>query len=214
VTGLIDYSLYLITDRSFTGERDLLEVVAAAVRGGVTMVQLREKTVTAREVFARARSLRTLLEPAGIPLIINDRLDIAIAAACAGVHVGPQDMPVGVVRRAMGPDMLLGVSVHTAEDALEAEKAGADYISVSPVFYTSTKPNISSPVGLKGVKTISDAVSIPVVGIGGINGSNIADLIRAGARGGAVVSAIMADPNPEEAASRLILTVKKTTGER
>jgi thiamine-phosphate pyrophosphorylase len=206
----LDFSLYLVTDRSFTEDRSLPDVVACAVRGGATMVQLREKRAAAREIFDLALSLRKVLGPLEIPLIINDRLDIAMAAGCEGVHLGPRDMPPSAARRVMGPERLLGVSVHTPEDARGAEEAGADYVSVSPVFYTATKAKIRTPVGLEGVRAVCEAVQIPVIGIGGINASNVAGLIRAGARGGAVVSAVMADSDPEAAARRLFSAVKKT----
>ena len=208
----VDYSLYLVTDRVLTGERNILDVVGLAVLGGVTLVQLREKEATSKVFFSLARSLQTLLHPLKIPFIINDRLDIALAAGCDGVHIGPHDIPAAMVRHVIGPERILGVSVHSPAEAKQAEKDGADYVSVSPVFHTATKPKIATPVGVPGVKAISEAVSIPVVGIGGIDASNVGPLIASGAAGGAVVSAIMGAQDPKKAAADLMKEIKKAMG--
>lgn len=201
--GAVDYSLYLVTDRGLAGGRAIEQVVSAAVEGGVSVVQIREKECGAAEFLVLACRLRACLENAGVPLVVNDRVDVALACGAAGVHVGQEDLPCAVVRRLIGDSMLLGVSVATAGQAVAAEKAGADYVSVSPVFPTPTKPDVSDAVGLEGLTEIRRAVRLPVVAIGGINAANAPQVIRAGADGVCVVSAIVAAPDPRRAASEL-----------
>jgi len=192
--------LHLVTDRSLSRGRSLVEVVAEAVAGGVTCVQLREKSCSTREFLQEALALKELLQPLRVPLIINDRVDIAQAVRADGVHLGQTDMPISHARRLLGPDCLIGISAESVADAIEAEQQGADYIGISPVFSTPTKTDTASALGLEGVRRIRELVCIPLVGIGGINQTNARQVIAAGADGVAVVSAIMAAESPQLAA--------------
>ena len=198
-----DWSLYLVTDRRLAGERPLEDVVLAAVRGGVTAVQLREKQATTREYVSTARRLKALLAPLGVPLIINDRVDVALAAGADGVHVGQSDMDYKDVRRIAGPDFLVGLSVETMEQAQAAENLDADYLGVSPIFSTPTKTDTGEAWGIEGLTALRARSRHVLVAIGGINSSNAREVIRAGADGIAVVSAICAAPDPEAAAREL-----------
>ncbi len=200
---MIDYSLYLVTDRSLSLGRTTCEVVKAAVAGGVTVVQLREKDCTTRQFIAEARLLKELLLGTGIPLIINDRLDVALAVGAEGLHLGQQDMSIADARRLAGPDMVIGISAESLDDARRAEAEGADYIGISPVFATTTKNDAATPLGLEGIRRIRRAVNLPLVGIGGITLVNAAEVLLAGADGVAVVSAIVSAPCPCTAASAL-----------
>lgn len=198
-----DLSLYLVTDRGLSLGRSTVDIVRAALAGGVTCVQLREKHCATREFMAEARAVRELLAGTGVPLIINDRIDVALAVGANGVHLGQTDMLIADARRLTGPDMLIGISAECVEDALRAEAEGADYVGISPVFATPTKTDTAPALGLEGVAAIRAAVSLPLVGIGGIGPDNAAEVIRAGCDGIAVVSAIVSAPDPKEAASRL-----------
>ncbi len=203
VAAGVDYSLYLVTDRSLSRGRSSEDIVGAAVRGGVTCVQLREKNCTTREFVKQARSLQLVLHRHKIPLIINDRLDVALAIGADGVHLGQSDMHIGDARRLVGDKMIIGISAENLGDAIMAEQEGADYIGISPVFATGTKVDTATPLGLEGIRRIRRAVKIPLVGIGGVNASNVGDIIRAGADGIAVVSAIVSAACPETAAAEL-----------
>jgi thiamine-phosphate pyrophosphorylase len=199
----IDFGLYLVTDRVLSGGRPLEQIVRESAAGGVTVVQLREKNAGAREFIEQAFALRQAASDLAIPLIINDRVDIALACRADGVHLGQGDMHCALARRIAGEDMIIGVSVSTADEALEAEAEGADYLGVGPLFATPTKADALPATGLGVLRTIRQAVRIPLVGIGGINHTNAGDVIRAGADGIAVVSAIIASPNPGAAARAL-----------
>jgi thiamine-phosphate pyrophosphorylase len=198
-----DLSLYLVTDRGLSLGRSTVDIVAAAVAGGVTCVQLREKNCGTREFVAQARAVRKLLAGTNVPLIINDRLDVALAVEADGVHLGQTDMDIADVRRMVGKDMLIGISAECVEDAVRAEAEGADYVGISPVFSTPTKTDTAPALGLRGVALIRAAVSLPLVGIGGVKPGNAADIIQAGCDGVAVVSAIVSAPDPEKAALEL-----------
>jgi thiamine-phosphate pyrophosphorylase len=198
-----DYSLVLVTDRSLSRGRTTCEIVREAVAGGVTCVQLREKNCGTREFLYEARALRKLLQGSGVPLIINDRVDVALAIGADGVHLGQRDMAVAEARRLGPPSWIIGVSAESVEDAIRAEREGADYIGVSPVFATPTKTDAAAPLGLEGLRAIRAAVKIPLVAIGGIHSGNARDVIRAGADGLAVVSAIVSTDSPREAAAVL-----------
>lgn len=199
----MDWTLYVITDAKLSRGRSHLEVIRAAIAGGATIVQYREKEGTTRQLVEEARALRELTRQAGVPLIVNDRVDIALAVDADGVHVGQDDMPAPLARKLMGPGKIVGVSATNLEEALQAERDGADYIGAGPVFATPTKPDAAPPIGLEGLAEICRRVSIPVIAIGGINEENAAAVIAAGADGVAVVSAIVAAPDVEAAARRL-----------
>ena len=200
---MFDYSLYLVTDRRLSLGRSTVEVVAAAVIGRVTCVQLREKHCSTREFLEEARRVRELLVGTGVPLIINDRLDVALAVAADGVHLGQNDMHLSDARRLVGERLVIGISAESVADAIRAEAEGADYIGVSPVFTTPTKMDTAPPLGLEGLREIRRAVSLPLVAIGSIRHDNAAEVLRAGADGLAVVSAIVSAPCPRTAAAAL-----------
>ena len=196
--------LYLVTDQAALRGRTLADVVLQAVQGGVTCVQLREKTRNTRDFLAQARVLMALLEPHGVPLIINDRIDIALASGAQGVHLGQSDMPVQEARRLLPPKVFIGWSVETADDVHRALHLPVDYLGMSPVFATPTKTDTRTPWGLEGVRNVRRQTALPLVAIGGVHAANAADLLRAGADGLAVVSAICSAPDPAAAAAQLI----------
>ena len=206
--GRIDYTLYLVTDRALSRGRTNAEIVREAVAGGVTCVQLREKNCGTREFLAEARLVQAVLRGMEVPLIINDRVDVALAAGANGVHLGQQDMSIAEARRLAPPGWLIGVSAESAADAVRAEQEGADYIGASPVFATPTKVDHAPPLGLAGLRAIRAAVKIPVVAIGGIHAGNAQEVIRAGADGLAVVSAIVAAESPRAAATQLCQAIE------
>lgn len=199
----IDYSLYLVTDRGLARGRSTLDIVKAAVLGGVTCVQLREKECPTQEFIEQAMAIKKFLSAEGIPLIINDRLDVAQAVYADGVHLGQTDMPLDIARAIVQDSMIIGISAESLEDAVEAEKGGADYLGVSPIYATPTKTDTAPPLGLQGLRQIRAAVNIPLVGIGGLNRDTVAEVIRSGADGVAVVSAIVAAEDPRVAAGEL-----------
>jgi thiamine-phosphate pyrophosphorylase len=199
----MDYSLYLVTDRGLSGGRTTLDIVSAAVAGGVTVVQLREKDCSTREFIEQALAIREFLKAQRIPLIINDRLDVAQAVKADGVHLGQTDMALAMAREIIGDSMIIGISAESLQDAIEAEKGGADYLGVSPIYTTPTKTDTAPALGLAGLQQIRDSVRLPLVGIGGLNRENAAEVIRNGADGVAVVSAIVAADDPEAAAGEL-----------
>lgn len=197
-----EWTLYLVTDRSLAGATPLPDLVASAVRGGVTAVQLREKECSTREFVELARALKTLLAPLGVPLIVNDRVDVALAAGADGVHVGQSDMDCRDVRRLIGPSAVVGLSVETLDQALAAPLE-ADYLGVGPIFATPTKIDAAPAWGLAGLSALRGVSHRPLVAIGGIHGDNAGSVIGCGVEGIAVVSAICAAPDPELAARTL-----------
>ncbi len=210
---MFDYSLYLVTDRTLSLGRSTVEVVRAAIRGGVSCVQLREKGCSTREFVDEARLLKALLAGTGVPLFINDRLDVALAVGADGVHLGQNDLPIADARRLVGNRMIIGISAESVADAVRAEAEGADYIGASPVFTTPTKTDTAPPLGLDGLRAIRRAVRLPLVAIGGIDADNAAQVLRAGADGLAVVSAIVSAPCPRTAAAGLRQRIQSTHNE-
>lgn len=206
---LIDYSLYLVTDRRLARGRPTLDVVRAAVAGGVTCVQLREKTCTTREFIEEALAVSGFLKASRVPLIINDRLDVALAVEAEGVHLGQNDMPLATARRIVGNSMLIGISAESLQDAVDAARGGADYIGVSPIFDTPTKTDTAPALGLAGLSAIRRVVTIPLVAIGGLGLQNAAEVIRHGADGVAVVSAIVSADDPRKAAGNLLAEIRR-----
>ena len=181
--------LYAVTDRAWTGKQTLYQQVEAALKGGVTCVQLREKELDQAAFLQEAKELCALCRRYGVPFIVNDNVDIAVACKADGIHVGQEDMAAGEVRRRAGEDMILGVSVHTAEEARQAVRDGADYLGLGAVFPTSTKTD-AKPMTKETLQAICDAAEIPVVAIGGINRYNLLNLAGSGVDGVALVSAV------------------------
>lgn len=199
-----DLKLYLVTDRDLAGERDIADIVRQAVEGGVTMVQLREKKISTREFIALALRLKETLKPYGVPLVINDRVDVALASDADGVHIGQSDMPYGMARAILGPSKIIGLSVENFEQIEEANTLDVDYIGVSPVFATPTKTDTAEPFGLEGLKKAVEMSVHPAVAIGGMNEHTAADVMACGTDGIAVVSAIVCAPDPKESSKNLL----------
>jgi thiamine-phosphate pyrophosphorylase len=195
----LDLSVYLLTDSALCGARGVSEVVRAAIAGGVTLVQLRDPEAKTGALVTQARALLALLRPAGIPLIINDRVDVALAAGADGVHVGQRDMSVTDVRALLGRELWVGLSITSLAQLAAAPMDQLDYIGVGPVFATPTKPDAATPIGMSGLAAIAARSSLPVVAIGGLKQSHTADVLQAGAKGVAVVSAICAATDPTQA---------------
>jgi len=198
----IDYTLYLVTDRDLMTADSIEECVRQAISGGCTVIQLREKTASSYEFYDTALRLRKVTASLGVPLIINDRADIALAVDADGVHVGQKDLPYEVVRRIIGPDKIVGVSTHTLKQAKLAEKMGADYIGVGAMFATGTKSD-ATPAGVDVLRNIRKEVNIPMVAIGGISKNNVSLLTDTGVDGIAVVSAVVAEHDIAGAAREL-----------
>lgn len=203
--------LYAVTDNAWLGGRTLAECVELAVSGGATFVQLRDKRASTEELVASAKALVPLCRKAGVPFVVNDDVEAAIAADADGVHVGQDDMACASARVALGPDRIVGVSVQTLEEALEAEAAGADYLGVGAMFGTPTKPE-AVDVGFDELRRICAAVGIPVVAIGGLNESTVPSLAGCGVDGAAVVSAIFAASDIEASTKRLRILVDEALG--
>lgn len=200
--------LYAVTDRHWLGDRTLLDVVKESLDGGVTMLQLREKTLEEGRFLEEARELQALCRERHIPFIVNDNVDIAKAMDADGIHVGQSDMEALDVRAKLGPDKIIGVSAHTVEEALLAERHGADYLGVGAVFPTGSKDD-ADEVSYETLKAICDAVSIPVVAIGGVSQANVAQLAGSGICGVAVISAIYAQKDIKAAAADLKTAVEE-----
>ena len=205
-----DYlKLYLVTDRELSLGRSLEEVVSEAVKGGVTVVQLREKDASTGEFIELARRLMKLLKPLRIPLIINDRVDVALAVDADGVHIGQSDMSYEDARRLLGPDKIIGLSVENFKDIEASNALDVDYIGISPVYGTPTKTDTAEPFGLEGLRKAVQMSAHPTVAIGGMNASTIAEVMAAGTDGVAVVSAICSAENIRKATSDLRAIVEE-----
>ena len=198
-----DLSLYLVTDRSLSGGRSLEWIIEQAIRGGITMVQLREKNCNTREFTELATKLRQKLNCRNIPLIINDRVDVALASGADGLHIGQSDMPYAIARRLIGPDKIIGLSVENMQEVKEANQLDVDYIGISPVFSTNTKTDTCQPFGIDGIREVAALTKHKTVAIGGISAANARQIVEAGADGIAVVSAIISAGDPEDAARQL-----------
>ncbi|RCW97921.1 thiamine phosphate synthase [Marinomonas foliarum] len=197
------YRLYLVTD----DQQDLAtltEVVSKAVAGGVTMVQVREKHGDVRAFIERALAVKDILKGSGVPLIINDRVDVALAVDADGVHLGQSDMPAKIARQLIGPDKILGLSIETQEQLAEADALPIDYIGLSAIFATPTKTNTKHHWGIDGLKSALKVTSLPIVAIGGIHEGNIPELCSTGVHGLALVSAICSADDPKAAAAHLL----------
>ena len=196
--------VYVITDEEIYPGRTHIEIAEAALSGGARLIQLRDKTAKDRAFFVSALAIRRLCTMAGALFFINDRVDIAAAVGADGVNVGQSDIPVPMVRKILGPKAIIGQSCDNVEQALEAERIGANYVGFGPVYATSTKLDTAPVSGLEALRQVSNAVSIPVIAIGGIAASNIADVAAAGAASAAVVSAVVCADDMREATTDLI----------
>ena len=209
----LDPTLYLVTDPDLTLGRSVVEVVAQAVRGGVTLVQLRDKKADGRLLLEQARALKALLEPQRVPLIVNDRVDVAYAAG-VGCHVGQTDLPWQEARRLLGAEAPIGLSLDRAGQARTVRSGSLDYVAFGPFATTGTKADAGAPVGVAGIRAVRTLTTRPLVAIGGVHAGNAAAAIEAGADGVAVVSAIMAADDPERAARALRAVIEETRRRR
>lgn len=205
----LNIDLYLVTDRGLSLDRPLDWVVEKAVKGGATIVQLREKDLETRDFVELAKKLKSILKRYNVPLLINDRIDVALAVGADGVHIGQSDMPYPEARRLLGENAIIGLSVESVEQAREANNFDVDYVAISPVYTTPTKKELKEDLGLEGVRKISETTRHPKVGIGSIKRHNVGEVIKAGADGIAVVSGICSSEDPEKAAKELINEVRK-----
>jgi thiamine-phosphate pyrophosphorylase len=209
-----DLSVYLVVGPGDVAERSLIDVVLEAAAGGVTAVQLRWKGNAGRAFVEQTRALVRVLRPLGIPLIVNDRVDVALAAGADGVHVGQDDVSPADVRRLMGSSALVGLSVTALAEARMLDTDIVDYAGIGPVFATPTKPDAAPPLGLDGTRDVCRALRVPSVAIGGISCTNATDVLATGVHGIAVVSAICAAEHPRAAATALALLVRAAAAER
>jgi thiamine-phosphate pyrophosphorylase len=205
--------VYLVTDRDLSKGRPIEDIVAAAAKGGATIIQLREKESSTREFIDIGHRVKDILAPFDVPLIINDRLDVALAIDADGIHIGQSDMPYEIARKYL-PDKIIGLSIESIQDARDAEELDIDYLGVSPIFFTPTKTDLKRELGLAGLRDIKSFSRFPLVGIGGLNASNAADVIRHGGDGVAVVSAICSADDPEAATRELVNIVASAKKDR
>lgn len=204
-----DLSLYLVTDNRIPQGKDFYKIIESAIAGGVTMVQLREKEASSRAFYDKALRLKSILTPLRIPLIINDRLDIALAVDAEGLHIGQSDLPYDVARKLLGNDKIIGLSVENEKDVLIANSLDIDYIGISPVFSTPTKTDTAPALEIEGTILLNKLSIHPSVGIGGIHLENAASVIKAGSLGVSVVSAIMMADKTKLAAQQLKEIIEK-----
>jgi thiamine-phosphate pyrophosphorylase len=204
---LVDFSLYLITDRMQTAGRTLPAVVAEALSGGLRAVQLREKDLPSGQLFKLAIELRQITRDYGAKLLINDRVDIALAAEADGVHLGIAGLPVAEARRMLGSGSLIGYSAHSADEALQAQHAGADFVTLGPVYRTPSKAIYGEPIGIGALAEAAGTLEIPVFALGGVKLDSIAETMSAGAQGIALISAIIASPDPMLETETLLRTI-------
>lgn len=204
----INLSLYLVTNRGALPLEDFFKIIRASIDGGVRVVQLREKDTSAREMITIGKSLLSFLKPIGIPLIINDRVDVAHAINADGVHLGQSDLTVAEARAILGEKAIIGFSVESLEQAMVAEKEDVDYLAASPIFHTTTKSDCSKPWGLNGLKHLCSISRHPIIAIGAIDETNVKRVLECGAVGVAVVSAIFNAPCPKTAAFKILSGMK------
>jgi len=207
----MDASLYVILDRGAARGRDLGDLLAAAVAGGCRMVQLREKTWPSGQLLPLAERLRAQCAADGVTFIVNDRVDLALAVEADGVHLGQDDLPARVARPLLRPGMLLGISTHSVAQARAAQADGADYVAVGSIFATATKPDFEL-VGPDLVRILRSEIRVPLIGIGGITHDNVQEVIRAGADGVAVISAVGAADDPRAASERFVTLIRAARG--
>jgi thiamine-phosphate pyrophosphorylase len=204
----LDFDLYVVTDRQLTSGRSLRWVVEAALQGGARAFQLREKDLPPRELYPLALEMRQLTQTYGARLLINDRVDVALAVNADGVHLTTTSLPASIARRVLGPEPLIGVSTHTLAEAQAAAEEGADFLVFGPVFFTPSKAPYGQPVGLDALRAVRAAVKLPMLAIGGVKKANIDQVVAAGADGIAVISAIIGADDPTAASQELLATLR------
>lgn len=207
------WGLYLVTDRRQTGGRDLVEVAREALRGGVRAIQLREKDLTTRELYRLAETLLIATREAGAALLINDRVDVAMAVSADGVHLRRQSLPPREARELLGPGKLIGTSCHSTADVREATEAGVDFAVLGPIFETPSKMLYGPPLTTAVLREARAATPLPILAIGGIKQAQVGDVMAAGADGIAVISAVMSASDPASAASELLAAWRRATGQ-
>ena len=205
---LVDLSLYLVTNRGTLQLEDFFNIIRASIEGGVKIIQLREKEAPTHEIMAIGKQLLSLLKPLGIPLMINDRVDIAHAIGADGVHLGQSDLKVSEARAILGEKAMIGLSIESLEQAKAAMQEDVDYLAASPIFHTKTKTDCANPWGLSGLKQLCSISNHPIIAIGGVDATNVKQIIECGAVGVAVVSAIFNAPCPKTAARELVNRMK------
>lgn len=203
-----DWDVYLVTDRAFSMGRSTLEIVEQAVAGRVSVVQLREKDLSTKDFYREGLRIRDILRASGVPLIINDRIDIALALDAEGIHIGQDDMPLDVARKIVGPDRIIGLSVNELGHINPENAALANYFAISPVFPTPTKTDTTEPWGLEGLRKARSLTDLPLVAIGSIKLENTRTVVEAGADSVAVVTAITAAQDPADATRQLLREVR------
>ena len=207
----IDLSLYLVTNRQALSLEDFFRIIRASIEGGVRIVQLREKEASAREMIAIGKSMLSFLKPLGIPLIINDRVDVAHAVNADGVHLGQSDLSVAEARAILGKQKIIGFSVESLEQAIAVEEEEVDYLAASPLFHTKTKSDYKEPWGLNGLKQLCSISRHPIVAIGGIDETKVEQILECGANGIAIVSAIFNAPCPKTAAFKILNKIRMSS---
>lgn len=200
---MVDFRLYLITDRHQTAGRELPAVVAAALAGGATCIQLREKDLSPRQLFDLAQELRMLTRRHGARLLINDRIDVALAVGADGVHLGVNSLPVAAARTILGPDRLIGYSAHDVAESRQAVREGADFITFGPVYHTPSKAAYGAPQGIEPLAAAARGLGVPVFALGGVKKTSIPEVMVAGCHGVALISAVMAAADPAKAVQEL-----------
>jgi len=211
----MNYDLYIITDQRISHGKSHFEVAEAVLEGGATVLQFRDKEIGDSEAIEVCQKIHKLTKKKGVPFIVNDRVEIAKAVDADGVHLGQEDMSFGSARKILGKEKIIGISVETVEQALKAVEGGADYLGIGPIYPTATKPDAGKALGIARLKEIRESVNIPIVAIGGINENNLEEVLRAGADGVAVISAVVSAPDITEACRKLknkIGSIKKRLG--
>lgn len=200
---LKDFGLYFITDSKLT-KKTVIDDVKSAIKGGVRVIQYREKDAPTKQMFQEAKEIKELCQKNKVIFLINDRLDIALAVDADGVHIGQDDIPYNTARKLLGKNKIIGVTVHDLKESIDAEKKGADYIGLSPIFETSTKADAGKACGTGMIKDTVKKIKIPIVAIGGINKSNIGEVLKSGAKNVAIISAILTMDNVEQVVKNFI----------
>jgi thiamine-phosphate pyrophosphorylase len=207
-----DFDLYLVSDRGQTHGRELLAVIESALAGGVRAVQLREKDLGGRELLTLAQAVKTSCTRCGAKLFINDRIDVALAVDADGVQLGAASMPIGAAREILGAQKLIGASIHSLAEGKSAERSGADFVVFGPVYFTASKAAFGEPQGVTRLKEIVEKISLPVYAIGGINLEGVGAVRGTGARGVALISAVMSAADPATAATELLAKLRTGDG--